>query len=224
MPFSDCKPGDIEVIMDIFVEDFLNFPTTRELGEDSARFVREEMERTWGEKHMAVLSEDESQMWILGVSFLLSYSRSLDPPRWCYPMLLHPCSPSMHHFMSVIFRRPYDSFTFLWSLREKPWPSNRRLSSICSSLSLAQIAGNCGICWLCFSARNLTMILLNSLMRRLPSRATWFGGYRQWWRGFSSRFIGFYHHYCPRPHGWFPLNPQACNSIRRCFQGFQAPG
>ena len=48
------------------MEDFLNFPTTCELGEDSARFVREEMERTWGEKHMAVLSEDESQMWILG--------------------------------------------------------------------------------------------------------------------------------------------------------------
>ena len=43
-------------------------------GEDSARFVREEMEHTWGEKHMAVLSEDESQMWILGVSYLfLSY-------------------------------------------------------------------------------------------------------------------------------------------------------
>ena len=81
MPFSDRKPGDIEAITDIFVEDFLNFPTTWELGEDSARFVREEMEHTWGEKHMAVLSEDESQMWILGVSYLfLSYSRPLDPP------------------------------------------------------------------------------------------------------------------------------------------------
>ena len=84
MPFLDHKPGDIEVITDIFVEDFLNFPTTRELGEDSARFVREEMERTWGEKHLAVLSEDESQMWLLGVScFPLFYSRFLDPPRWC---------------------------------------------------------------------------------------------------------------------------------------------
>ena len=63
------------------MEDFLNFPSTCELGEDSARFVREEMERTWGEKHMAMLSEDESQMWILGVSYLPhSYSRLLDPP------------------------------------------------------------------------------------------------------------------------------------------------
>ena len=87
MPFSDRKPGNIEAITDIFVEDFLNFPTTRELGEDLARFVREEMECTWREKHMAMLSEDESQMWILGVSYLaLSYSRFLDPPRWCCPM------------------------------------------------------------------------------------------------------------------------------------------
>ena len=46
MPFSDHKPGNIEAITDIFVEDFLNFPTTRKLGEDSARFVREEMEHT----------------------------------------------------------------------------------------------------------------------------------------------------------------------------------
>ena len=32
MPFSDRKPGDIEAITDIFVEDFLNFPTTRNWG------------------------------------------------------------------------------------------------------------------------------------------------------------------------------------------------
>ena len=147
MPFSDCKPGNIEAITDIFVEDFLNFPTTQELGEDLAGFVREEMLCTWGEKHMAVLSEDESQMWILGVShLLLPYSRLLDQPRWCYPMLLHPCSPSMHLFMALIFCRLYDSFAFPRSLREKPWPSNRRLSSTCSSLSLAPIAGSCGIC------------------------------------------------------------------------------
>ena len=86
------------------MEDFLNFPTTRELGEDSARFVREEMENTWGEKHMAVISEDKSQMWIVGVSYLLlSYGRPLDSPQWHYPMLLHPCSPSMHLFMALIF-------------------------------------------------------------------------------------------------------------------------
>ena len=147
MPFSYRKPGDIEAIKDIFVADFLNFPSTRELGEDSARFVREEMERTWGEKYMAVLSEDESQMWILGVSYLPhSYNRLLDPPEWCSPMQLHPYSPSMHHFMAVMFCRLYDSFIFLQSLRERPWPSNRRLSSICSSLSQAQIAGSYGTC------------------------------------------------------------------------------
>ena len=67
----DRKPGDIEGITDIFFEDFKNFPQTRELGEESARFVREEMEKTWGDSRLAVLSEDEAQRWILGVSCTL---------------------------------------------------------------------------------------------------------------------------------------------------------
>ena len=72
--FVDRRPGDIEGITDIFFEDFKNFPQVRELGEDSARFVREEMEKTWGDSRMAVLPEDEAQKWILGViSFFLSF-------------------------------------------------------------------------------------------------------------------------------------------------------
>ena len=67
----DRKPGDIEGITDIFFEDFKNFPQTRELGEESAQFVREEMEKTWGNSRLAVLSEDEAQQWILGVSCTL---------------------------------------------------------------------------------------------------------------------------------------------------------
>ena len=54
--------------MDIFFEDFKNFPQVRELGEESARFVREEMEHSWGDSRLTVLSEDEAQRWILGVS------------------------------------------------------------------------------------------------------------------------------------------------------------
>ena len=67
----DRKPGDIEGITDIFFEDFKNFPQTRELGEETARFVREEMEKTWGDSRLAVLSEDEAKRWILGVSCAL---------------------------------------------------------------------------------------------------------------------------------------------------------
>ena len=67
----DRKPGNIKGITDIFFEDFKNFPQTRELGEESARFVREEMEKTWGNSRLAVLSEDEAQRWILGVSCTL---------------------------------------------------------------------------------------------------------------------------------------------------------
>ena len=67
----DQKPDDIEGITDIFFEDFKNFPQTRELGEESVQFVREEMEKTWGDSRLAVLSEDEAQRWILGVSCAL---------------------------------------------------------------------------------------------------------------------------------------------------------
>ena len=67
----DQTPGDIKGITDIFFEDFKNFPQTRELGKESMRFVREEMEKTWGDSRLAVLSEDEAQRWILGVSCTL---------------------------------------------------------------------------------------------------------------------------------------------------------
>ena len=71
--------------MDIFFEDFKNFPQVRELGEESARFVREEMEHTWGDSRLAVLSEDEAQRWILGVSsspFSFSGLVLLVPPKF----------------------------------------------------------------------------------------------------------------------------------------------
>ena len=66
------KPGDIECITDIFFEDFKNFPQTRELGEESMRFIREEMEKTWGDSRLAILAKDEVQKWILGVTSITS--------------------------------------------------------------------------------------------------------------------------------------------------------
>ena len=38
------------------------------MGEESARIVREEMEKMWGDTRMVVLAEDEAQKWILGVT------------------------------------------------------------------------------------------------------------------------------------------------------------
>ena len=70
--FSARKPSDIEVLSDMLLEDFKNFPQVRELGESSARFIHQEMERTWGEGHLAVLSEEEAQNWLLGVGSLFS--------------------------------------------------------------------------------------------------------------------------------------------------------
>ena len=69
----DHKPRDIESITDLFLEDFKNFPQTHEIGEESARFVWEEMEKMWGDARMAVLAEDEAQRWILGVTLTQSH-------------------------------------------------------------------------------------------------------------------------------------------------------
>ena len=52
----------------MLLEDLKNFPQVRELGELSAHFIHQEMEKTWGEGHLAILSEEESQNWLLGVS------------------------------------------------------------------------------------------------------------------------------------------------------------
>ena len=64
----DLQLGDIEVLTDLVIENYKNFLEARQLGEESARFIRQEMEATWGQSHLAVLSEDEAQHWLLGVS------------------------------------------------------------------------------------------------------------------------------------------------------------
>ena len=71
--FLDRKPGEVETITDLLMENWKNFPEARQLREDSARFIRQEMESTWGQQHLAVLSEDEAQCWILRVSIIYFY-------------------------------------------------------------------------------------------------------------------------------------------------------
>ena len=65
--FLDRQPGDIEVLTNLLIENYKNFPEARQLGEELARFIRQEIEATWGQGHLAVLSEDEAQHWLLGV-------------------------------------------------------------------------------------------------------------------------------------------------------------
>ena len=36
------------------------------------RFVREEMEKTWGDSRLAIIAKDEAQKWILGVISITS--------------------------------------------------------------------------------------------------------------------------------------------------------
>ena len=69
----DRKLGDIEVLTDLVIENYKNFPEAKQLGEESARFIQQEMEATWGQEHLTVLSEDEAQHWLLGVSAFTFY-------------------------------------------------------------------------------------------------------------------------------------------------------
>ena len=81
---SERDPGSIDSLADLLLSDMKNFPRVRELGETSARFIREELEKTWGSSHLSVLSEEEAQKWLLGVclSFcLLGQYESLAFPK-----------------------------------------------------------------------------------------------------------------------------------------------
>ena len=106
---TDRKPGDIECITDIFFEDFKNFPQTRELGEESARFVREEMEKTWGDSRLTVLAEDEAQRWILGVISITSILNQLHTPdKWTQASCFSPeHSPFISFLAYHLFCRPF---------------------------------------------------------------------------------------------------------------------
>ena len=53
--------------------------TCRELGEESAKFIRHELETTWGSSHLAVLDEQEAQKWLLGVGLYSTPFVNLTP-------------------------------------------------------------------------------------------------------------------------------------------------
>ena len=38
----DCKPGDIQALTDFMLEDYKNFLKVPELGEETARYIRQE--------------------------------------------------------------------------------------------------------------------------------------------------------------------------------------
>ena len=67
------NPGDIDSLADLLLSDMKNFPQVRQLGETSAHFIREELEKTWGSSHLSVLSEEEAQKWLLGVCLCFTF-------------------------------------------------------------------------------------------------------------------------------------------------------
>ena len=48
-------------------EDWAKLGSTREMGEQTAKFFRTELENTWGARHLAVFDEEEAKNWVLGV-------------------------------------------------------------------------------------------------------------------------------------------------------------
>ena len=66
------EPGQIEDLTDLLVEDWAQLGRVREMGGDTQKFFRQEMERTWGQKHLAIFPEDEAQKWVLGVCNLMT--------------------------------------------------------------------------------------------------------------------------------------------------------
>ena len=71
------------------MENWKNFPEACQLGEDSAHFIRQEMESTWGQQHLAVLSEEEAQRWILGISIFLFGTKGAFSPSKITSRFLH---------------------------------------------------------------------------------------------------------------------------------------
>ena len=89
------------------LEDYKNFPKVPELGEETARYIRQEMEDTWGSEHLSVLPEDEAQHWILGVSILFFFLRTsiTSPFKICKYF-----KDILHQYLNTIYKQVKLSF------------------------------------------------------------------------------------------------------------------
>ena len=68
--FSERVAGQVDDLTDLLLEDWRKLGSCREMGETTLKYVRTEMERTWGSDHLAVFEEGEAQKWLLGVRSL----------------------------------------------------------------------------------------------------------------------------------------------------------
>ena len=69
---TEWEAGNIEDLTDLLAEDWVKLVTTREMGEQTAKFFRTEMENTGGTKHLAVFDEEEAHHWVLGVGIFVT--------------------------------------------------------------------------------------------------------------------------------------------------------
>ena len=109
-------PGQIEDLTDLLAEDWKSLGSVREMGLDTAKFFRQELEKTWGSKHLTVLDETKARNWVMGVGVLV-YEFSLKVTlRVCF-LIIHPRVCTYPHPLCYLFYRLYNScgFLLIWS-------------------------------------------------------------------------------------------------------------
>ena len=65
---ANRTPGQIEDLCDLLAKDWVHLGSVCEMGDATQKFFRAEIEKSWGEKHLCVFSDEEAKKWVLGVS------------------------------------------------------------------------------------------------------------------------------------------------------------
>ena len=64
---ANRMPGQIEDLCNLLAEDWVALGSVHEMGDATQKFFRAEMEKSWGEKHLCIFSEEEAKKWVLGL-------------------------------------------------------------------------------------------------------------------------------------------------------------
>ena len=61
---ANRTPGQIEDLCDLLAEDWKSLGSVCQMGLDTQKFFRSELERSWGSKHLTVLDEEDAGKWL----------------------------------------------------------------------------------------------------------------------------------------------------------------
>ena len=103
---ANRTPGQIEDLCDLLAEDWVTLGSVREMGHATQKFFRAEMEKSWGEKHLCVFSEEEAKKWVLGVR--------TSSTSWSLSKAVHFGSASWSTSTSPYFTIFFQAVRLLW--------------------------------------------------------------------------------------------------------------